>query len=65
MISTNPLIQTSYMAQQSQQVTRHMDQSKTFKRKPNQQSTANPTNTNHSFALYNHKNGRIGKFKIF
>jgi hypothetical protein len=62
MISTNPLIQSSYAVQQQQQAINHMNQSKLNKKKGKNQSIPNHNNTNHSFALYNQQNGRIGKY---
>ncbi len=52
-MSTNPLTQSTYTSQEK--ILKPTDQSK-------KRFIANPIDTNRSFALYNQKNGRIGKF---
>jgi hypothetical protein len=70
MLSTNNLIQSSYTLQQQQQqqqqpIFKHIDQSKSNKKKHKKQSDekqSHSKNANRSFALYNQQNGRIGTF---
>ncbi len=65
MTSTNHLIQPSYASKQRQQPFEHLDQSKSTKKKSKKElvdSQNKAKNANRSFALYNQKNGRIGKF---
>lgn len=71
LVSTNHLIQSSYALKQQQQqqqqenLFKHIDQTKSSKKKQKKKTDDNLTSTqngNRAFALYNQKNGRIGKF---
>ncbi len=66
-VPTIPLMQSTYGSQQQKpkQAFKHADQSRSSKRRHHKQSTAHKNDTkspHRSIALYNQKNGRIGKF---